>query len=137
MSWIEAPKVVHDEAGKIELVLLDAHHDALGEFIAAVSGRVGSIGQNLRGVGAGMFVKNYAHAVSYTHLDVYKRQAMGLARAAKPAAANPVEPAKKLRRDVVAFMLISWALLGQSKRENVRSRCDGDVLPPIDCVSHG
>jgi len=37
MSWIKVFEVVHDEAGKIKLVLLDAHHDALGEFIAAVS----------------------------------------------------------------------------------------------------
>ena len=44
MSWIKVLEVVRDEIGEIEFVLLDVHYNALGKFIAAVSGRMGSIG---------------------------------------------------------------------------------------------
>ena len=70
MSWIKVCEVVHDEAGEIELVLLDAHHDALGEFIASISGRVGSIRQNLGGVGARIFIKDDAHVVQVDERDI-------------------------------------------------------------------
>ena len=48
MDWIEVAKVVHDKFSEIQLVLLDPHHDALGELVASVSCRVGSISQYLR-----------------------------------------------------------------------------------------
>ena len=57
MSRIEVLEAVDDKAGEIELVLLDAHDDALGEFIASVGGGVGSIGENACGVGSGIFIK--------------------------------------------------------------------------------
>src|SRR5208283_5773878 len=53
MGRIEGLEVVHDVAGQVELVLLDAHHDALGELVAAVRGGVGAIGEKLACVGAG------------------------------------------------------------------------------------
>jgi hypothetical protein len=57
MSRIKVLKIVHNEFGELKLVLFDTHHDALGELIAAVPGRMRSIGQNLRGVDAGGFMQ--------------------------------------------------------------------------------
>ena len=44
MRGVEVLEAVDDEVGEVELVLLDAHHDALGELIAAIRGGVGAVG---------------------------------------------------------------------------------------------
>ena len=53
MGRIEILESVHNVVGEIELVLLDAHHDALGELVAAIRGGVCSIGEKLACVSAG------------------------------------------------------------------------------------
>jgi len=34
MGRVEVFEVIHEVAGEIEFVLFDAHHDALGKFVA-------------------------------------------------------------------------------------------------------